>query len=36
MPTVCAFVRQDGKCLHPPTSWSKQYIALLRKKGGRS
>jgi len=26
----CAFVREDGVCLVPPTSWKKQYARLRR------
>ncbi|MBI5528554.1 MAG: hypothetical protein HY897_19660 [Deltaproteobacteria bacterium] len=28
LPTVCAFVRSDGICLAPPTSWKRQYSVL--------
>ena len=28
MPNVCAFVRQDGMCLSPPMSWSRQFKKL--------
>ena len=28
MPSVCAFVREDGRCYAPPASWPKQYKAL--------
>jgi len=30
IPEVCAFVRPDGLCLAPPTSWKKQFLALSR------
>lgn len=29
LPSVCAFVREDGICLSPPKSWPKQYRHLL-------
>jgi Type I restriction modification DNA specificity domain len=29
MPNVCAFVRADGICLAPPSSWPKQYRHLI-------
>ncbi|MDG2306107.1 MAG: hypothetical protein P8R42_15950 [Candidatus Binatia bacterium] len=29
MPSVCAFVREDGMCLAPPRSWAKLYPKLL-------
>jgi hypothetical protein len=29
MPKVCAFVREDGRCLAPPRSWAKQHTKLL-------
>ena len=32
LPKVCAFVRADGMCLKPPTSWAKQYRALAGKR----
>ncbi len=25
LPKVCAFVRGDGMCMKPPTSWAKQF-----------
>jgi len=25
LPTICAFVREDGMCLKPPLSWLKQF-----------
>ena len=25
LPKVCAFVRADGMCMKPPTSWAKQF-----------
>ena len=28
---VCAFVREDGVCLSPPRSWSKQFAKLRSK-----
>lgn len=28
LPKVCAFVRSDGLCLAPPTTWAKQYRKL--------
>jgi len=28
IPKVCAFVRPDGMCLAPPTSWKKQFLKL--------
>lgn len=28
LPSVCAFVREDGMCLKPPKSWAKQFIHL--------
>ncbi|MBM3839659.1 MAG: hypothetical protein FJ398_17150 [Verrucomicrobia bacterium] len=28
MPKVCAFVRADGMCFAPPTSWKKQFLKL--------
>lgn len=28
MPGICAFVREDGMCLHPPKSWKKRYEKL--------
>jgi hypothetical protein len=31
VPKLCAFVRADGMCFKPPTSWPKQYRALLEK-----
>lgn len=27
-PGVCAFVRADGICIAPPSSWAKRYRAL--------
>ena len=31
--SICAFVRDDGRCSSPPASWPKQYKALLQKGG---
>lgn len=31
MPKVCAFVRADGMCLKPPSSWPKQFRLLTSK-----
>ena len=28
MPNVCAFVRSDGICMSPPSSWPKQFKKL--------
>ena len=28
LPKVCGFVRDDGLCLAPPTTWAKQYRKL--------
>jgi hypothetical protein len=28
LPQVCAFVREDGMCLKPPSSWAKQFKLL--------
>ena len=36
LPTVCAFARNDGMCLSPPMSWSKQFEKLLPLGPGRS
>jgi len=33
MPSVCAFVREDGKCYAPPASWPKQFRALAQSAG---
>lgn len=33
--TVCAFVRRDGKCLAPPTSWAKQFRKLQQPGAGK-
>ena len=30
MHSVCAFVRADGMCLAPPTSWPKQFEKLVQ------
>jgi hypothetical protein len=28
LPSVCAFVRDDGMCLSPPKSWPKEFARL--------
>jgi hypothetical protein len=30
--TVCAFVRSDGFCFRPPSSWKKKYVQLVEEK----
>ena len=30
IPAVCAFVKTDGICLTPPSSWKKLYIKLMK------
>jgi hypothetical protein len=30
LPEVCAFVREDGICMMPSKSWSKQYERLIK------
>ena len=31
---VCAFVRTDGICYHPPASWAKQFVILKERDQG--
>ncbi len=35
LPHVCAFVRNDGMCLEPSSSWAKQYEHLKEKSKGK-